>query len=267
VAERAGAWGTRVGGDEDDLLVVLGNHQDVAVDPQRPERRMGHGLRSMAGSANRVGRPDLGELLAARAQFRHQRRQPGVAGVSRGGGPQPGDRDLAELLVPGRQHLVAEQEPAPREVIRVTEQCPRQRVQRHHIVGGGRDDRRGVVHPVEQVPDIGADRNRRPLGRAGNHPGEAEHVRPLRRLQVQRRGDRVQDPRRRPRTAGLFEAGVVLDRHARPLRDLLAAQARRPPSTRPHGRGGLQRFPAVPQEAGQFPLCHQHACLVSIVPG
>jgi hypothetical protein len=59
---------------------------------------MGDGLGPVAGGANRVGIPDLGELGAASAQLRQEAGEGLIAGVSVGSGAQPRHRDMTELF-------------------------------------------------------------------------------------------------------------------------------------------------------------------------
>src|SRR5438093_205330 len=66
-----GRCGAGISGDEDDLLVILGDGQHVAVDPEPTGPRMSHRLHPMARSVHRILIPDPDELLA-RPQLRQQ---------------------------------------------------------------------------------------------------------------------------------------------------------------------------------------------------
>lgn len=72
--------GARVGGDEDDQLVVFGDGEHVAVDVQRAGLRVGHRLGAVAGGAHRAAVPELGELAASGAEFRQRHREPVITG-------------------------------------------------------------------------------------------------------------------------------------------------------------------------------------------
>ncbi len=78
---RRGVW---FGGHEHDLLIVLGDGQDVAVDLETPEVGVEHGLGAVAGGADRVRVPELAELGAARRQVGQQLDQAGVLRVAVG---------------------------------------------------------------------------------------------------------------------------------------------------------------------------------------
>jgi hypothetical protein len=61
-------------------------------------------------------------------------------------------------------------------------------------------------------------------------PAQAVQVIPLGVVQLKRRGECVEDVHRRAAAAPLLESGVIVDAHARQLRQFLAAQTRDAPS-------------------------------------
>jgi hypothetical protein len=88
--------------------------------------------------------------------------------------------------------------------------------------------------------------------------GEPEEVVGLVGRQAERAGESAQHLDRRLGTAGLLEPGVVVDRHAGEVCDLLAAQAGRPPAWA-DGQSDvcwLQCLAAAAEEVGERAAIH-----------
>ena len=82
-------------------------------------------------------------------------------------------------------------------------------------------------------------------------PGEIEQVLPLRLVQLQSLGQRLQNRVRDPRQVPTLEAGVVVETHPGQRRDLLTTQPRHPPLLAVGRHPGLRRgdpSPAARQE-------------------
>lgn len=140
----------------------------------------------------------------------------------------------------------------------IAEQRDRRPVGDERLAQARQDERRRVVEAVEHAHQAGRD----VPGVAGpirrRVPGQAEDVVALVGREPQRAGERLQHLGAGLRSPGLLEARVVVDRHSRQLRHLLAPQAGRAAA----GAGWqseiarLQLPAAAAQEVGELGAFH-----------
>src|SRR6185312_5499831 len=220
-------------------------------------------LAALAARGDLVALPGLRELGARLAQGADQRLELGIADVAGAVGPELGDHRAGAVL-PVDEHLaprgVGERLPGvvaggAGQLAEVSEQGDRGVVP-GQIVPAAAEDVGGVrPEALDQAPERGGDALGRALARRrGLTAAEQDQVRALCLVESQRLRERLQNLDRRPHVAALLQPRVPGRSDPGELRDLLAAQARRP-SPAPAGQahvGGLQRGAAHAQEVREL---------------
>ena len=144
-------------------------------------------------------------------------------------------------------------------VVQVGVQGPGQRVRGDDVEPAVLHERRDVGHRVQQLLHAGADpllRGTAPRPSAGARcAGQAEQVRTLGLVELQRPDERLQHAVRDALCVAALQPGVVLGAHAGEQGDLLAAQPGNAPLTAEGGQARLLRRDLAPpgdQELAQL---------------
>ncbi len=238
--------------------------QGVAVEDQRPDRRVVDPLAVAAPDAGLLGLPQLGELRRTPAQVAQQGRQVGVVGVARGRRPQAGHdvrgggRPVLRVGRPdgcarGVRGVGQEQQPVQVAPVRrqrrpVAVQRGGHRVPGEHVALRAEHQGRQVGHPVDQSQHAGPHVHLHPTGPRRGAAGEVEDLVAGVVVEPQRPGEGTQHLRRRHRTAALLEADDVVDADAGQHRHLLATQPRGTPVA-PGGHPDVLRAQPLPGAA------------------
>jgi hypothetical protein len=257
-----------LGGEDQECLGLVGVDQALPVQFQRPQPGMLDAFGFAVGTDDGVLAPDLGELLAGRQQRVDEGggarvlalagvgsaqlcgHRPAVSGVlvcgidqPRGGVGEPAVGQVA--LHPGVTGLVSdEREGEPVLGEGFTEVV--------HDLGGG------VLHAVEDAQHAGVDVVATGDSLRGDVSGQAEEVVALVQGQAQAPGDGGEYLLGGVGAALLLDPAVVVGGHAAEGRDLLAAQAARPPAAAPGQADllGLQGLAPGAQKVGEFGPAH-----------